>query len=76
MQRQVLVIQKVPRTAAFPLPQYSGTTVDVPVAKRRREDTTETARRLHDEAQRNPDGQEATFSTAQDREQEAECLRQ
>ena len=33
------------------------TTVDVPVAKQRREDTTGTARRLHDEVQRNPDGQ-------------------
>ena len=76
MQRQVLVIQKVPRTADVPLLQHSDTTVDVPVAKQRREDTTETARRLHDEAQRNPDGQEATFSTAQDRGQEAECLRQ
>ena len=34
---------------------------------------TETARRLHDEVQRNPEGQEAAFSIAQDREQEAEC---
>ena len=41
-----------------------------------KKDTTETARRLHDEAQRNTDRQEATFSMAQDREQEAECLRQ
>ena len=56
--------------------QYIDTTVDVPVAKRRREDTTETARRLHDEVQRNQDGQEAAFSIAQDREQEADCLRQ
>ena len=64
MLRQVLVIQKARRT------------VDVPVAKRRLEDTTETARRLHDEVQRNPDGQKDAFSLAQDREQEAECLRQ
>ena len=76
MQRQVRVIQKAPRTAAVPLRQYSDTTIDVSVAKQRREDTTVTARRLHDEVQRNPDGQEATSSIAQDREQEAECLRQ
>ena len=44
---------------------------DVPVAKQRREDTT----RRHDEVQRNPDGQEAAFSIAQDRKQEAICLR-
>ena len=74
IQRLVLVIQKAPRTADVPLLQYSDMTVDVPVAKQRREDTTETARRLHDEVQRNPDGQEAAFSKAQDREQEAECL--
>ena len=72
----MLVIQKAPRTADVPLLQYSDTTVDVTVAKQCREDTTETARRLHDEAQRNSDGQEATFSIAQDREQGAECLRQ
>ena len=53
MQRQVLVTQKAPRTADVPLLQYSDTTVDVPVAKQRREDTTG----LHDEVQRNPDGQ-------------------
>ena len=33
MQRQVLVIQKAPRTADVPLLQSSDTTVDVPVAK-------------------------------------------
>ena len=55
MQRQVLVFQKAPRTADIPLLQYIDTTV---------EGTTETARRLHDEAQRNPDGQEAAFSIA------------
>ena len=49
MQRQVLAIQKAPRTANVPLLQHIDTTVDVPVAKQRREDTTETARRLHDE---------------------------
>ena len=48
MQRRVLVIQKAPRTVGVPLLQYIDTTVDVPFAKRRREDTTETARRLHD----------------------------
>ena len=69
-------IQKAQRTAEVPLLQYIDTTVDVPVAKQRRADTTGTARRLHDEEQRNPDGQEAAFSIAQDREQEAECLRQ
>ena len=53
MQRQVLVTQKAPRQVDIPLLQYRDTTVDVPVAKRRREDTTG----LHDEAQRNPDGQ-------------------
>ena len=50
MQRQVLVIQKTQRTVDVPLLQYIDTTVDVPVAKRRR---------LHDEVQRNQDGQEA-----------------
>ena len=39
MQRQVLVIQKAPRTVDIPLLQYIDTTVDVPVAKQRREDT-------------------------------------
>ena len=34
------------------------------------------ARRLHDEVQRNPDGQEATFSFSQDRKHKAQCLRQ
>ena len=33
MQRQVLVIQKAPRTADVQQLQYSDTTVDVPVAK-------------------------------------------
>ena len=37
--------------------------------------STETARRLHDEVQRNQDGQEAAFSIGQDREEEADCLR-
>ena len=54
-QRQVLAIQKAPRTAHIPLLQYIDTTVDVPVAKQRRKDTTETARSLHDKIQRNPD---------------------
>ena len=76
MQRQVLVIQKAQITVDVPLLQYIGTTVDVPVAKERTEDTTGTARGLHDEVQRNPDEQEAAFSISQDREQEAECLRQ
>ena len=76
MQRQVLVIQKAPRTVHVPLLQYTDTTVYVPVAKRRQEDTTETARGLHNEIQRNQDGQEDAFSPAQDREQEANCLRQ
>ena len=52
MQRQVLVIQQAPRTGDVPLLQYIDTTVDVPVAKRRG---------LHDEVQRNQDGQEAAF---------------
>ena len=68
-QRQVLAIQKAPRTADIPLLQYIDTTVDVPVAKQRRKDTTETARRPHDKVQRNPDGQE---DASTDREQEAE----
>ena len=55
-QREVLAIQKAPRTAHIPLLQYIDTTVDVPVAKQRRKDTTETARSLHDKVQRNPDG--------------------
>ena len=67
MQRQVPVIQQAPRTADVPLLQYIDTTVDVPVAKRRG---------LHDEVQRNQDGQEAAFCRVQDREQEADCLRQ
>ena len=37
--------------------QYIDTTVDVPVAKQRRKETTGTARGLHDEVQRNPEGQ-------------------
>ena len=48
MRRQVLVIQKAPRPVDIPLLQYIDTTVDVPVAKQRRENTTETARRLRD----------------------------
>ena len=71
-QRQVLAIQKAPRTADIPLLQYIDTTVDVPVAKQRRKDTTETARSLHHKVQRNPDGQEDASAKAQDREQEAE----
>ena len=55
MQRQVLVNQKAPRTVDIPLLQFLDTTDDVPVAKQRTEDTTETARGLHDEAQLNPD---------------------
>ena len=65
MKRQVLVKQKAPRTVDVPLLQYSDTTVDVPVGKQRRDDTTGTARKLHDEVQRNRDGQEAAFSIAQ-----------
>ena len=72
MQRQVLVIQKAHRMVDVPLLQYIGTTVDVPVAKQRREGTTGTTRGVHDEVQRNPDGQEAAFSIAQDQEQEQE----
>ena len=56
MQRQVLVIQKAPRTVDVPVLQYIDTTVDVPVAKRRREDNTETSRGLHNEIQRSQDG--------------------
>ena len=62
MQTQVLVTQKAPRTSDVPLLQNSDRTVDVPVAKQRREDTTG----LRDEVQRNPDGQGATFSISQD----------
>ena len=53
----------------YPTTSNSDTTVDVPVAKQRREDTIE----LHDEVKRNPDGQDA-FSISQDLEQEAKCL--
>ena len=49
----MLVIQKAQRTVDVPLLQHIDTTVDVPVAKQRREDTTG----LHDEVQRNPVGQ-------------------
>ena len=62
MQRQVLVIQKAPRTVDITLLQYSDATVDVPVTKQCREDATGTPRGLHDEIQRNPDEQEAAFS--------------
>ena len=48
--------------------QKAQRTGDVPVANQRREGTTGTARGLHDEVQRNPDGQEAAFGIAQDRE--------
>ena len=61
-QRQVLAIQKAPIMADIPLIQYIDTTVDGQVAKQRRKDTTETARRLHNKVQRNPDGQEGAFS--------------
>ena len=49
MQRQVLVIQKAPRTADVPLLQYNfDTTVDVSkLRSERREDTQKTARGLH-----------------------------
>ena len=76
MQRQVLVIQKAQITVDVPLLQHIDTTVDVPVAKRRREDTTGTARGPHNEVQQNQGGLKEAFSTGQDREQEAECLRQ
>ena len=46
MQRQEIVIQKAPRTVDIPLLQHIDTTVYVPVAKQRREDTTGTARGL------------------------------
>ena len=72
IQRQVLVIQKAQRTVDIPLLQYIDTTVGVPVAKT----LQKTARGLHDEVQPNQDGQEDEFSLAQDREQEADCLRQ
>ena len=61
IQRRMLVIQKAPRKVDILLQCI---------------DTTRTARGLLDEVQRNPDGQEAALSIAQDREQEAECLRQ
>ena len=61
MQGQVLVIQEWWMSQCFST-----------VTQRRRKDTTRTARGLHDEVQRNPDGHEAEFSTVQDREQEAE----
>ena len=44
-QRQVLVIQKAPRTANVPLHQYSDTTVDVPVAK----DAEKTPQKQHED---------------------------
>ena len=74
MQRQVLVIENASRTADVPLLQYSDTTVDVAGVKDA--ETTGTARGLHDEVQRNPDGQQAAFSIAHDREQGAAFLRQ
>ena len=74
MQRHVLVIQKAQRTVDVPLLQYIDTTVDVPVAKDAEKTTTETARGLHNEVQRNQDGQEAAFSIAQDREQKKQAV--
>ena len=65
MHRQVHVIQKAPRTADVPLLQYIDTTVDVPVAKQRREDTTG----LHDEVQRNPDGQKMRSAKLRNKKQ-------
>ena len=70
MQRQVLVIQKEPRTVDVPVLQYIDTTVDVPVAKA----PQKTARGLDNEVQRNQDGNEASFCLAQARKQEADCL--
>ena len=42
-QRHVLVIQRTPRRVNIPLLQSIDTTVDIPVAKQRREDNTKTA---------------------------------
>ena len=60
--------QKAQRTVDVPLLQCTYMTVDVPVAKT----PQKTARGLHDEVQRNQGGEEAAFSIAQDREQEAD----
>ena len=45
IQRQVLVIQKTPRTVDNPLLQYSDTTVDVPAAK----DAEKTPQKPHED---------------------------
>ena len=71
-ERQVLLIQNSPRTVDVPLLQYIDTTVDVQVAKA----LQKTTRGLHNEVQRNQDGQEAAFCPAHDREQEPGCFRQ
>ena len=74
VQRQVPVIQKAPRIADISLLQYSDTTVDVPVAKTTHEKTPrETTLTKHNDIQMD---KRAAFSIAEDREQEAECLRQ
>ena len=61
------MIQRVQRTVDVPLVQYIDTIVGVPAAKQHE---------VHDKVQRNRDGQEAAFCPDQDREQEADCLRQ
>ena len=77
MQRQVLVIQKAPRTADVPLLQYCDTTVDVSIGEATPRGHH---RKQHEDCitkyNENPDRQEAAFSKAQDRKQEAESLRQ
>ena len=69
------------KTLAATKEDLEQNTTDIQKAQRDRrcpscQGTTERARRLHNETQRNQDGQEAAFSIAQDREQEAECVRQ
>ena len=76
MPRQVLVIQKAQITVDVPLLQYIDTTVDVPVAKRRREDTTEQHEDCITKYNEFKVDKKDAFSRGQDREREAECLRQ
>ena len=68
MQRQVPVVQKAQRTVDVPLLQYFDTTVDVPVAKQHEDCMTK-----HNEIEMD---KKIAFRPVQDREQEADCLRQ
>ena len=73
------VIQKAQGTVDVPLLQCIDTDRRCSSCEATPESTVKTPQKtapgLHDEVQRNQDGQEATFCLVQDREQEADCRR-